>query len=112
MATSIARDELRSAMRAGGVTVVDTLPAFPYGQRHLPGALNLAEEDADAHADDLLPERTRRSSRTSRMPRAVGARRSPCGWSGSKHRRAHLPATASRTELPPASRWTDVVVGG
>jgi hypothetical protein len=49
MATSIARDELRSAMRAGGVTVVDALPAFPYGERHLSGALNRAEEDADVH---------------------------------------------------------------
>lgn len=44
-------------MRAGGVTVVDALPAFPYGQRHLPGALNLTEEDVDAQ-DDLPPDAT------------------------------------------------------
>jgi rhodanese-related sulfurtransferase len=57
MTTSITRDELRSAMASGGVTVVDALPAFPYGQRHLPGALNLVVEDAEAGAPALLPDR-------------------------------------------------------
>jgi hypothetical protein len=42
MTTYITRDELRSVLDA--VTVVDAVPPAPYGQRHLPGALNLVEE--------------------------------------------------------------------
>jgi mannose-6-phosphate isomerase-like protein (cupin superfamily) len=55
--TSITRDELRSALDEDSVTVVDALPAAPYGQRHLPGALNLVEEDPDARVDEVLPDR-------------------------------------------------------
>ncbi|MFB9178100.1 rhodanese-like domain-containing protein [Dactylosporangium sucinum] len=57
MTASIARDELQTAMAAGGVTVVDALPAVPYGQRHLPGALNLIAEDAGERAGDVLPDK-------------------------------------------------------
>lgn len=56
MATSITRDELQSALDS--VTVVDALPAAPYGQRHLPGAINLAEEDIDGRLDELLKDRS------------------------------------------------------
>ncbi|WP_238012936.1 rhodanese-like domain-containing protein [Dactylosporangium sp. AC04546] len=57
MTASIARDELQTAMAAGDVTVVDALPAFPYGQRHLPGALNLVAEDAGGKAAEVLPDK-------------------------------------------------------
>jgi mannose-6-phosphate isomerase-like protein (cupin superfamily) len=57
MPTPIARDELRSALDHDAVTVVDALPLAPYGERHLPGALNLVEEDADARVDDVLPDK-------------------------------------------------------
>jgi mannose-6-phosphate isomerase-like protein (cupin superfamily) len=55
MTTSITRDELRSALRS--VTLVDALPPTPYGQRHLPGALNLVAEDSDAHVLGALPDK-------------------------------------------------------
>jgi len=57
MSTSISRDELRAAIDDKSVVVVDALPAAPYGRRHLPGALNLVSDDADAKAGDLLPDR-------------------------------------------------------
>jgi rhodanese-related sulfurtransferase len=57
MTTSITRQELQSALAAGDVTVVDALPAAPYARRHLPGALNLTHEDADANAATVLPDR-------------------------------------------------------
>lgn len=53
----ITRDELRSALDDGSITVVDALPPAPYGQRHLPGALNLVAEDDDAHVGDVLRDK-------------------------------------------------------
>jgi mannose-6-phosphate isomerase-like protein (cupin superfamily)/rhodanese-related sulfurtransferase len=53
--TLITRDELRSVLES--VAVVDALPAAPYGQRHLPGALNLVAEDSDEHILGVLPEK-------------------------------------------------------
>ena len=38
------------------MTVVDALPAAPYGQRHLPGALNLVAEDPDERVRAVLPD--------------------------------------------------------
>ena len=55
MPTSITRDELRAAL--DDLTVVDALPPMPYGQRHLPGALNLVAEDSDEHVLGALPDR-------------------------------------------------------
>jgi mannose-6-phosphate isomerase-like protein (cupin superfamily) len=55
MTTLITRDELRSLLDS--VTVVDALPPAPYGKRHLPGALNLVEEDSDEHIAGVLPDR-------------------------------------------------------
>jgi mannose-6-phosphate isomerase-like protein (cupin superfamily) len=52
--TTITRDELRGAL--GTVTIVDARPLAPYGERHLPGALNIVEEDADAHVGAVLPD--------------------------------------------------------
>lgn len=56
MTTPITREQLNSAIDTGSVTVVDALPAAPYGQRHIPGALNLVEGDAEAKATELLPD--------------------------------------------------------
>jgi mannose-6-phosphate isomerase-like protein (cupin superfamily) len=53
MTSLITRDELRAALDS--VTVVDALPPAPYGQRHLPGALNVVEEDSDEHVSSVLP---------------------------------------------------------
>lgn len=52
---TISRDELAAAVEAGSVTVVDALPAAPYAQRHLPGALNLTIEELD-RAETVLPD--------------------------------------------------------
>ncbi|MFC6080241.1 DUF4440 domain-containing protein [Sphaerisporangium aureirubrum] len=54
---TISRDELRSALAGGAVTVVDALPEPAYRRRHLPGALNLTAVDAPASAEDVLPDR-------------------------------------------------------
>jgi mannose-6-phosphate isomerase-like protein (cupin superfamily) len=56
MTTLITRDELRSALDS--VTIVDALPPAPYGQRHLPGAINLVEEDSDEHIAGVLADKT------------------------------------------------------
>lgn len=56
-AATISRTDLRAAVEAGTVTVVDALPAPAYRQRHLPAALNLTADDAPESADALLPDR-------------------------------------------------------
>jgi rhodanese-related sulfurtransferase len=56
VSTSISRDELHRAIDACAVVVVDALPAAPYTRRHLPGALNLVEADAEATARRVLPD--------------------------------------------------------
>jgi mannose-6-phosphate isomerase-like protein (cupin superfamily) len=55
MPTSIARDDLSAALDS--LTVVDALPPAPYGQRHLPGAINLVQEDDHAQVLGALPDR-------------------------------------------------------
>ena len=57
MTALITRDELRAAIETGEVTVVDALPAAYFAQQHLPGAVNLVVDEADARAADLLPDR-------------------------------------------------------
>jgi rhodanese-related sulfurtransferase len=56
MTTLISRDELRAAIDAGTVTVVDALGGDYYAQRHLPGAVALAPPDVDARAPAVLPD--------------------------------------------------------
>jgi mannose-6-phosphate isomerase-like protein (cupin superfamily)/rhodanese-related sulfurtransferase len=56
MTTFITREELRSALDS--VTVVDALPPAPFGQRHLPGALNVVAEDSDERVGEALPDRS------------------------------------------------------
>lgn len=51
------RDELREAISARAVTVVDALPESYYAQAHLPGALNLTEDAVGTRAAELLPDR-------------------------------------------------------
>src|SRR6476620_5705205 len=55
MTTFITREELRAALDS--LTVVDALLPAPYGQRHLPGAINLVAEDSDEQVAGALPDR-------------------------------------------------------
>ncbi|MEV0148054.1 MULTISPECIES: DUF4440 domain-containing protein [unclassified Nonomuraea] len=55
---TISRDDLRAAIGAGAVTVVDALPEPAYLRRHLPGALNLTAETVEREAAKVLPDRT------------------------------------------------------
>jgi rhodanese-related sulfurtransferase len=56
MTALITRDELKTAIDAGAVTVVDALGGEYYAQQHLPGALALVRDDVDAQAPTLLPD--------------------------------------------------------
>ncbi|MGR6316418.1 rhodanese-like domain-containing protein [Micromonospora soli] len=58
MTTLITRDELRAAIDAGTVTVVDALGGEYYVQQHLPGAIPLLEAEVAERAAALLPDRT------------------------------------------------------
>ncbi|MFI6812409.1 rhodanese-like domain-containing protein [Nonomuraea sp. NPDC050328] len=53
----ISRTELRAAIEAGTVTVVDALGGDYYAQQHLPGAVALVESEVTARAAELLPDR-------------------------------------------------------
>jgi mannose-6-phosphate isomerase-like protein (cupin superfamily) len=57
MPESITRDELRAAIDHGSAVVVDALPPAPFGERHLPGAINVVAEDRDDQLDDVLPDK-------------------------------------------------------
>jgi rhodanese-related sulfurtransferase len=57
MTALISRDELKKAIDAGNVTVVDALGGDYYAKQHLPGAVALAPGDVDALAFAVLPER-------------------------------------------------------
>jgi rhodanese-related sulfurtransferase len=54
MATRITRDELRRAIDAGAVTVVETLREEHFAQGHLPGAIHIHFEQIAERAPDLL----------------------------------------------------------
>jgi rhodanese-related sulfurtransferase len=56
MTALITRDELKAAIAAGTVTVVDALGGDYYAKQHLPGAVPLAPPDADSLARSLLPD--------------------------------------------------------
>ena len=58
MPAVIDREELRAAIDDGSVTVLDALPAEPYGRRHLPTARSLAIEDLDGRVDEIFKDRT------------------------------------------------------
>lgn len=57
MTALISRDELRTAIEAGGITVVDALGGEYWARQHLPGAIPLVADDVAARAAELLPER-------------------------------------------------------
>ncbi|MEU9838444.1 rhodanese-like domain-containing protein [Actinomadura sp. NPDC048032] len=57
MTALITRDELKAAIEAGTVTVLDTLGGEYYAKQHLPGALELVMADVNAQAPTLLPDR-------------------------------------------------------
>ena len=57
MTALITRRELESLVVNGQVVLVDALPASYYDQLHLPGALNLIEDEVDARAAELLPDK-------------------------------------------------------
>jgi rhodanese-related sulfurtransferase len=57
MAPTITRDELRAAIDADSVVVVETLGPMYYESGHLPGAINIPHTEVDALADALLPDR-------------------------------------------------------
>jgi rhodanese-related sulfurtransferase len=57
MTALITRDELKAAIGAGTVTVVDALGGNYYAKQHLPGALALAPGDVDALARAVLPDK-------------------------------------------------------
>lgn len=57
MTTLITRDELKAAIDGGSVTVVDALGEFYWAKQHLPGAIYLVEDDVEARAAELLPDK-------------------------------------------------------
>ncbi|GAA2315728.1 rhodanese-like domain-containing protein [Nonomuraea roseoviolacea subsp. roseoviolacea] len=57
MTALITRDELKAALDAGAVTVVDALGGEYHAKQHLPGAVPLTPADVDAQASALLPDR-------------------------------------------------------
>lgn len=57
MTASITRDELKAAIDAGTVTLVDALGGEYYARQHLPGAIALVLADVDARAATVLPDR-------------------------------------------------------
>jgi mannose-6-phosphate isomerase-like protein (cupin superfamily) len=54
MTAFVTRERLHSDLDS--VTIVDAQPPTPYGQRHLPGAVNLVAEDSDEHVLGALPD--------------------------------------------------------
>ncbi|MEP7022176.1 MAG: rhodanese-like domain-containing protein [Pseudonocardiales bacterium] len=58
MTATITRDELKVGLESGTITAVDALPESYYSQQHLPGALNLVADDVEAHADEMLPDKS------------------------------------------------------
>jgi mannose-6-phosphate isomerase-like protein (cupin superfamily) len=54
MTAFVTREALHSELDS--VTVIDAQPPTPYGQRHLPGAVNLVAEDSDAHVLGAVPD--------------------------------------------------------
>lgn len=57
MPNLITRSELEDLVATGGVVIVDALPAAYYEKAHLPGALNLVEQDVDRRAPSVLPDK-------------------------------------------------------
>jgi rhodanese-related sulfurtransferase len=57
MTTLISRAELRTAIEAGSVTVVDALGGNYWAKQHLPGAVPLVADDVPTRAATVLPDK-------------------------------------------------------
>ncbi|MFC9972076.1 rhodanese-like domain-containing protein [Spirillospora sp. NPDC127200] len=57
MTTLITRAELKEAIDAGAVTVVDALGGGYWAEQHLPGAVPLAPGEVDDRAAAVLPDK-------------------------------------------------------
>jgi rhodanese-related sulfurtransferase len=57
MSKTITRNELKAAIDAGEVTVVETLRAEHFEQGHLPGAIHIHYEAIKEKAAELLPDK-------------------------------------------------------
>ncbi|HEX7297560.1 MAG TPA: rhodanese-like domain-containing protein [Solirubrobacteraceae bacterium] len=57
MARTISRDELKQAIEAGQVTVVETLGPEHFDRGHLPGAIHIHYELVAEKAPELLPDK-------------------------------------------------------
>jgi len=57
MSKLITRAELREAIEARTVTVVEALPASYYEDAHLPGAINIPHTEVRDLAPELLPDK-------------------------------------------------------
>jgi rhodanese-related sulfurtransferase len=55
--STITRDELIGALRAGRIVLVDVLSPDSFATRHIPGAINLPVADIARRAPDVLPDR-------------------------------------------------------
>jgi rhodanese-related sulfurtransferase len=58
MTTLVDRTELQALIASGTVTIVDALPEAYYNQQHLPGAVNLVEDDVATRAESMLPDKS------------------------------------------------------
>ena len=58
MTALISREDLKSAIDAGTVLVVDALGGDYFAAQHLPGAVPLVEADVATRAPVLLPDKT------------------------------------------------------
>jgi rhodanese-related sulfurtransferase len=57
MTETITRAELRDAVEAGTVTVVEALPASYYEEGHIPGAINIPHTEVRKLAPELLADK-------------------------------------------------------
>ena len=85
MTDTIERDELRQAIEAGAVTVVETLRTEHYAQGHLPGAIHVHHEAAADRIAELLGDRhaaivTYCSNAACRNSEALAARLAAMGY--------------------------------
>lgn len=55
---TITTAELQQLLTSGSATLIDALPAPYYEVQHLPGALNLAPDQARDRAAEVLPDKT------------------------------------------------------
>lgn len=57
MAEQITREEIKNALQAGAITLVEALPEQYYNDRHLPGAVQMNHDEVNAKADQLLRDK-------------------------------------------------------